>query len=101
MTEGQTFVPTRNNVATTLVPVETGTLVVLGVMTYEGLTHQDMAFLTFSRNLDYGAGQQILDTPKPLLVRGLVVGSQPSPGSEAAYEITLEVTAPPVPIGTL
>jgi hypothetical protein len=98
MTEGQTFTPTSDNVATTLVPVESGTLVVLGVMTYEGLMHEDMAFLTFSRNLDYGAGTQTLDTPKQVLLRGLTAGS-PSTVPDAAYEITLEITAPPVSVG--
>jgi hypothetical protein len=78
--------------------VESGTLVLLAVMTYEGLTHEDMAFLTFSRNLDYGSGTQTLDTPKQVLLRGLTAGS-PSTVPDAAYEITVEITAPPVSVG--
>jgi len=100
MTEGQTFIPTSDNVASTIVPLESGTLVLQGVMTYEGLPHQDMAFLTFSRNLDYGAGKQTLYTPKQILARGFVADpSSPSPTPGSAYEITLEITAPPVQAG--
>jgi hypothetical protein len=98
MIEGQTFIPTSDNVATTLVPVESGTLVLLGVMTYEGIPHEDMAFLTFSRNLDFGAGKQTLYTPKQILLRGIAATTAPVPPG-AAYEITVEITAPPVLIG--
>ena len=100
MSEGQTFIPTSDNIASTIVPLESGTLVLQGVMTYENLSHQDMAFLTFSRNLDYGAGKQTLYTPKQILVRGFVADpASPSPTPGSAYEITLEITAPPVQTG--
>jgi hypothetical protein len=99
MSEGQSFVPTSDNVATTLVPLESGTLVLLGVMTYEDLTHEDSAFVTFSRNLDFGAGTQTLDTPKQVL-RLTMIG-KPGTTSGPAYEITVEITAPPVQIGTV
>jgi hypothetical protein len=95
MSEGQSFVPTTDNVATTLVPIQSGTLVLLGVMTYEDLTHEDSAFVTFSRNLDFGAGAQTFDTPKQVLTK-LAVISKPVTSSGPAYEITVEVTAPPV-----
>ena len=62
--------------------------------------HQDMAFLTFSCNLDYGAGKQTLYTPKQILVRGFVADpASPSPTPGSAYEVTLEITAPPVQTG--
>ncbi len=92
MTEGQTFLPTSGNEASTLVPLETGTLVVLGVMTYKDIPNTDNAFLTFSKNLDYGAGKQTLYTPK-VLIKGVPSSAGP------AYEITLEISAPPVMIG--
>jgi hypothetical protein len=92
MTEGQTFIPTSDNEASTQVPLESGTLVLLGVMTYKDIPNKDNAFLTFSRNLDYGAGKQTLYTPKVLL-KGVASSGGP------AYEITLEITAPPVSIG--
>jgi hypothetical protein len=100
MSEGQTFLPTGDNVASTTVPLESGSLVLQAVMTYEHLPHQDMAFLTFSRNLDYGAGKQTLYTPKQILLRGFVANpASPSPAPGSAYEITLEITAPPVLTG--
>jgi hypothetical protein len=92
MVEGDTFEPTTDNEATTLVPIETGTLVVLGIMSYgQDVAHVDPTFVSFSRNLDFGSGKQTLYTTKKLLSlsNGL-----------PAYEITLEITAPPVSTGT-
>jgi len=86
MTEGQTFIPTIDNVATTLVPLETGQLVLLGVMTYRDIANVDSAFLTFSGSS--GAGKQTLYTPKSVV---LTHASKGGPG----YEITIEVTMPP------
>jgi len=98
MIDGQTFVPTEGNILTTLVPIETGNLVLIGTMTYEGLPMEDSSFVTYGQNVNFGAGVQTFDVSKRWLQR--IVLGKAIYGSGPGYEITVEIVPPPVVIGS-
>ena len=99
MVEGQVFVPGATAVVSTPMPPTTaqysGNVVIIANMWQVPQNMEDSAFLVFDRAANFGVGTRIVNTPKiwsyinsrthkPIIVRS------------KGYEVTLEITGPPI-----
>ena len=100
MTDGQIYVPTEENSATIPIPA-TSLLVLIADMTFQNPQTEATNFVTFGSGVDYGAGTRTIEIYKQWIEPPPMPGDKPAPASAPGYQITFQITAPPVQGGNL